>query len=109
MRKYTIEIQDKEYDLAMTRESVKWVNNNGFDLINFENKLINNVDILWCAGFLANHKDVRPSLALKLMESYKEEGGDIMDVVNFLMEEHTSFTNALVSTDLKKKGKITIA
>lgn len=109
MRKYTVQIKDKEYDLAMTRDAVKWANNMGFELTNFENKLINNVDILWCAGFMANHKDVNPNLAMKLMESYQEEGGDIMDAINFLLDEHISFTFALNATNSKKKGKITEA
>lgn len=108
MRKYTVNIKDKEYDLALTRDSIKWLGNYGFDLENFGNKIINNIDLLWCAGFMAYHKDVNPNLAMKLMESYKEEDGDVMDAINFLAEEYTAFMDAQTATSSNmKKGKIT--
>ena len=41
------------------------------------------------------------------MESYREEGGDVMEVVKFVFEEYQSFINALSDTGSKKKATIT--
>ena len=54
-----------------------------------------------------NHSEVNPSLALKLMDSYKEEGGDVAEVARFIIDEYQSFISALSVTNSKKKAKIT--
>jgi hypothetical protein len=108
MRKCSINIKDKDYDLQMTRESIVWLEGNGFDPRKFEEKPLTYMNLLWQSAFIANHKDVNPNLALKLMDSYQEEGGDISEIINFVVEEYQSFISALSDTQSKSKKKATI-
>lgn len=105
MNTCTIEIKDKEYTLCLTREAVKQIENMGFNIQNFIQKPITYQDILWYGGFVANHSTVNPNLAIKLMETYKEEGGDVNEVLEFLSEEYSNFVNAPTDTASKKKMK----
>lgn len=107
MRKCSITIKDKEYTIQLNRESVTWLENAGFDLTKFDTKPLTYIGLLWTAGFLMNHSDVNPTLALKLMDSYKEEGGDVTEIIKFIMEEYQSFISALSVTNSKKKATIT--
>ena len=107
MRKCSITIKDKEYTIQINRDSIVWLENSGFNLEDFERKPLTAVELLWAAGFRMNHNDVNPSLALKLMDSYKEEGGDITEIARFVMDEYQSFMNALSATNPKKKATIT--
>lgn len=107
MRKCSIQINDKEYTIQLNRESVTWLENSGFDMSKFDSKPLTYVELLWTSGFLMNHSEVNANLALKLMDTYKEEGGDISEVVKFIIEEYQSFISALSVTNSKKKVKIT--
>ena len=99
MRKCKIKINDKEYTLELTRDSVKWLENYGFDLEKFNQKPVTYYDLLWNSLFVANHMDVNPNLAIKLMESYKKSGKNPATVVRFAIEEYESFINALADTN----------
>lgn len=109
MRKCSININDKDYTIQINRESIIWLEAKGFNIDEFMKKPITYIDIIWSCGFIANHSEVNPNLALKLMETYKEEGGDIMEIVNFILEEYQSFISALSDTKSKKKATITEA
>lgn len=102
MNTCTIEINDKEYTLCLTRESIKKIENMGFNIQNFIQKPVTYQDILWYGGFIAKHPDVNPNLAIKLMESYQEEG-NVSEVLEFLSEEYSNFVNAPADTGSKKK------
>jgi len=107
MRKCSININDKDYTIQINRDSIVWLEARGFSIEEFTRKPITYIDMIWTSGFLMNHSTVNQSLALKLMETYKEEGGDIMEVVNFILEEYQSFISALSDTKSKKKATIT--
>lgn len=108
MRKCSINIKDKDYTIQLNRDGVMWLENTGFAVEDFYKKPVTSVELLWAAGFLMNHSEVNPNLALKLMESYKEEGGDVAEVARFVLDEYNSFINALSVTNSKKKKKATI-
>lgn len=107
MRQLKVKINDKDYTLELNRLSIKWLEANGFSMAEFEKKPITYFDLLWTSLFLANHKDVNPSLAIKLMETY-EEKYDVVEIVRFAVEEYTAFMNALADTDSKKNTSIEI-
>jgi predicted hydrolase (HD superfamily) len=105
MRKLKLHINEKDYTLEFDRESIRWLEATGFSFEEFEKKPITFREYLWNSLFVKNHKDVNPSLALKLMDSYAEEKGNKMvnKVINFAVEEYTAFINALADTDSEKK------
>lgn len=101
MRKLKLHIKEKDYSLEMNRESIKWLEANGFSLEDFHRKPLTYYDLLWASLFIANHKDVNPNLAIKLQESYANEKSNkmIAKVIKFAIEEYSAFMNALADTD----------
>ncbi len=101
-----IEVGDKEYTLGYpTREDAKIAERNGVDLINSNGKLVTLSDKVFWTGMLAKHPSMTEYEAIKIMEKYKEEGGDVDEVVTFLTEQYLAF---IKSPDGKKKKKAKI-
>lgn len=99
MRKLKLKINDKDYTLEMNRDSIMWLEEKGFNIEEFEKKPVTYYSLLWISLFLANHKDVNPNLALKLMDTYKKSGKKPAKIVKFAMDEYQTFTNALADID----------
>lgn len=99
MRKLKLKINEKDYTLELNRDSVKWLEAMGFSIEEFYKKPVTYYDLVWTSLFLANHQDVNPNLALKLMETYKASGKSPSKVVKFAIEEYQSFMNALTDTN----------
>lgn len=95
MRKLKLKINDKDYTLEMNRDSIKWLEAMGFSIEEFDKKPITYYDLIWTSLFLANHKDVNPSIAIKLMDTYQKSGKNPAKVVKFAIEEYQTFMNAL--------------
>lgn len=102
MRKLKLKINDKDYTLEMTRDTIKWLESNGFSIEDFDRKPLTYYDLLWMSLFLANHREVNPNLAIKLMDSYKASGKNPAKVVRFAVEEYQSFMSALADINSTK-------
>ena len=107
MRKLKLKINDKDYTLEMTRDSIKWLEAMGFTIEEFDKKPITFYDLIWTSLFLANNKDVRqnPNLAMKLMETYEKSGKNPTYIVKFGVEEYQAFTSALADIDSKENDE----
>lgn len=105
MRKLKLKINDKDYTLEMTRDSIKWLEAVGFSIEEFDKKPVTFYDLVWTSLFLANHKDVSSNLAIKLMDTYKKDGKNPAKVVRFAIEEYQSFMNALADIDSKENDE----
>lgn len=105
MRKLKIKINDKDYTLEMNRNSIKWLEMYGFNLDEFERKPLTQYDLLWNSLFIANHSDVNPNLAIKLMETYQKSGKNPSKVIKFAIEEYQTFISALTDIDLTKNDE----
>lgn len=99
MRKLKLKINDKDYTLEMTRDSIKWLESMGFSIEEFDRKPITFYDLIWTSLFIANHKEVNPNLALKLMDTYEKSGKKPVKVIRFAIEEYQNFMNALADID----------
>ena len=109
MKKLKLKINDKDYTLELNRDTVKWLEANGFIIDEFEKKPVTYYDLLWYSLFITNHRDVNPNLALKLMETYKESGKNPSNVIKFAVEEYQSFITALTDTNsMEKEEKLEI-
>lgn len=106
MNTCTIEIGDKEYTLCLTREAVKEMENQGFNIQAFMSKPVTYMDVLWVGGFYANHRNLSKTKTLTLQDQYKKEGGDVNEVIEFLAGEYSNFVNAPTDTKSVKKAKI---
>lgn len=105
MRKLKLKINDKDYTLEMNRDSIKWLEAVGFSIEEFDKKPVTFYDLVWASLFIANHKDVNPSLAIKLMDTYKKSGKNPAKVVRFAIEEYQAFMNALADIDSKENDE----
>lgn len=105
MRKLKLKINDKDYTLEMNRDSIKWLEMNGFSIEEFDKKPITFYDMLWMSLFLANHKDVNPNLAIKLMDSYKDSNKKPAKVVKFAIDEYQAFMSALTDIDSEENDE----
>ena len=105
MRKLKLKINEKDYTLEMNRDSIKWLEAMGFSIEEFDKKPITYYDLIWASLFIANHKDVNPNLALKLMETYEKSGKKPAKVVKFAIEEYQAFMNALSDIDSKENDE----
>lgn len=105
MRKLKLKIKDKEYILEYNRDSIKWLESVGFNIEEFTKKPVTYREMLWQSLFLKNHSNIiNPSLAIKLMDSYAEDKGELMvnKVILFAVEEYSAFINALAGTNSEK-------
>ena len=107
MRKLKLHIENKDYTLQMNRLSIKWLEASGFSIQDFDKKPVTYYDMLWTSLFIANHKEVNPSLAMKLLETY-EQKHKVTEVIKFAIEEYATFMNALADTSSKKNEELEI-
>ena len=104
MKKLKVKINEKDYTLEFNRDSIKWLEANGFSIEDFDKKPLTYYDLLWYGLFLVNHKDVNPNLALKLMEAYSKEH-KVSQVVRFAIEEYNAFMYALADINSEKNDE----
>ena len=111
MRQLKLKINEKDYILEYNRDSIKWLEREGFDLNDFMRKPVTYLEMLWQSLFIKNYSNtVNPTLALRLMDSYSEEKGNamLMKVISFAIEEYKSFLDALAGTDSEKMEELEI-
>ncbi len=108
MRKIVININDKDYELMLNRNGIKWLEANGYVYEKSSTMPITSYDLLWTVGFLANYPSMTSEEVLLLQDKYREEKGNPSEVTSFMVNEYLAFINALADTkSLKKKAKIT--
>ena len=101
-----IEIGGKTYKLCLTRKSIKEMERLGFDLQEFAKKPFTYIDILMYGGFIKYQEELSLDDVSELIDTYRLEGGDVNEIMEFLSEEYASFMSAPTDTKLKK-AKIT--
>lgn len=101
-----ITVGDKEYKLGYpTRKDAKIAEDNGLDLVNNGGKLITLNDKIFYTGLLAKQPSMTEYEAVGILEAYRNEGGDVDEIIQFLTEEYMAF---IKSPDGKKKKKAQI-
>ena len=81
----TIKVYDadgKEYNLAFTLRTIKYMSNNGFNVEEAKNDSIFGIPRLFAGAFLVNHRDVKE---------------DKIDEIWANIEDKEGFSNALIS------------
>ena len=83
MNKCKININEKDYELCLVRNSVKWLENKG----------------------ISNYSDMKEQEVLDLKDKYRDENGDVGEVIEFGVKEYGAFLDALNGTKSKTKVK----
>ena len=106
-----INIEEKNYELCLVRDSIKWLEARGISINDIDARPVTFVDGMWTALFVKNYADKTEAECIDLLNKYKDENGDVGEVIRFGIEEYTAFLNALNGTKSKKikKAQITKA
>ena len=105
MNKCKININEKDYELCLVRNSVKWLENKGISLVDIERRPVTFIDGMWTALFVANYSDMKEQEVLDLKDKYRDENGDVGEVIEFGVKEYGAFLDALNGTKSKTKVK----
>ncbi len=107
MKKLDLKIGEKNYDLRLNRNSIKWLEARGFVLDDLDKKIVTYRDLLWASLFVANYVNTNVSEIETLREEYiKEKGVNMFNkVVAFAMDEYLAFLNAQFDTNSKMKDE----
>lgn len=109
-RKFIVEIEDKEYAFALDRKEIVRGEQLGMRLRDFELSPVTQTSILWQVGLHKFQPKLNAVVASDLMDKYIEEGGDVQEIVGFLLEEYASFfENTQTDTQKVKKGRVELA
>lgn len=100
-----IEIGDKEYTLGYpTRKDAIKAEVNGLDITN-AGKILSLTEVLFYTGLLAKQPEITKEASNELLEEYLQEGGELEEITQFLINEYMAF---MKSPDGKKKKKAKI-
>lgn len=104
-----IEIDEKNYKLGFpSRDDIKKAENLGLRLFEIEEKPINVTDKLFYTALLSKQATITEEEAIKLLNKYIEEGGDIGEINNFLIKQYTAFQQSPNGKKIKKAKIIKI-
>ena len=96
-----IEVKGNKYLLGFpTRPDAIKAEEAGLDIVNV--KLLSMQEILFYAGLLAKQPEITREKADEIMEQYFEEGGDLAEITQFLIEQYVYYTK----NSNKKRAKI---
>jgi len=99
-----IEIENKEYILGYpTRKDAIKAEMNGLDVTE-AGKILSLSETLFFTGLLAKQPDISRKKADELLDKYLEEGGELEEITQFLINEYSAFIKS--PNGKKKKAKI---
>lgn len=106
MEMLEIEVGEKTYKLGFpTRSDAKIAENKGLRILQIEEKPLEVSDKLFYTALLAKQPSITENEAGKLLEQYINEGGEIGEINNFLMNQYMAFQQS-PNGKKKKKAKI---
>lgn len=103
-RKMIIDVGGEEYTFGIDRNEIRRGEKAGLNISLVEQFPATQMTILWTVGLHKYQPNLNQKVCIDLMDKYLDEGGDLTEVVQFLMEEYNnSFT--ITQTDSKKLKK----
>lgn len=101
-----VEIGEQKYTFELDRQAVVNLEENiGFAITKVETQPVVQSGNLWVGGLQKNHPKLSFRARMDLLDAFQEEGGDVSEMVEFLVEQYASFLQT-IPTDTKKKKKI---
>lgn len=90
--KALIEIANKEYTLEFDRKSIVFAEEViGFNLAKYDETPVASAYKLFAGGLHKNHPQIKIENKVKLLDTYKDEGGDVEELLGFLIEAYVGF------------------
>jgi hypothetical protein len=101
-----IEVGENTYKLGYpTREDIVKAEDMGLKLLELEEKPVKTTNMLFYTALLAKQPTITKDEAIKLLNQYIEEGGEIGEINSFLMQQYVAFQKS-PNGKKKKKAKI---
>lgn len=101
-----IVVEGKEYILSFpTRKDAENAEKTGFSLFKMQEEPLNQIGKLFRGALLWKKPSMSEYEAIKIMDKYQEEGGDIRDINEFLIEQYSNFFNVQAGAKDKIKAE----
>lgn len=106
-RKLIIDIKGKEYEFALDRKEMVRGEGLGFEIDKLQTKPQTQISLFWAIGLHKFQPSLRLDKAFDLLDAYMQEGGDVQEVIEFLSEEYTAFSQTTQADTTKvKKARV---
>lgn len=88
----TIDIADKEYTIGFNRKSIIAMEEViGFSLAKYDETPVASAYKLFAGGLQQHHPNISIERRTELFDTYRDEGGNVEDLLGFLMEAYVDF------------------
>ena len=101
-KKIEFEYDGKNYTLEYDRKSIKYMEANGFSIMEAQKKIISSIDIMWEGAFYKNHKNEKKS-HIEEMYKYLENKEELNDALMEMIRETYEFEASGGNVDDSKK------
>lgn len=102
-------LDDTEYTLEMTRDTVRRLEASGFNLEAASSFPATLVDTLFHAALVKNHRGMDPKRAKKVLDTLvDEEGYDLADIASVLVEMYEEVFTLSETLDVSQKKSLTV-
>lgn len=102
MAKIIIEVNEKEYALEFDRNEIRRAENMKFDANKLGSEPYIQMTTLFRVALHKNHPNIGAKEADKLFDTYLDEGGDMQDLMELLLEQYSSFFSTTQANTVKK-------
>jgi len=89
-RQIEFDYEGKKYCLEFSRDSIKLMERQGFDLESFTNKPMTMVDLAFEGAFLKNHRNVNSSKVREIYENMNDKRGLANELIAMISETYNS-------------------
>lgn len=104
--KATIKIKDKDYTFELDRNTVVYLEEEaGFSVTKVGDQPVTQSRRMWVGGLQKHHPRLNLKTRIDLFHDAQEEGWDVSEIIEFLIEQYASFLQT-TPTDTKKKKEI---
>lgn len=103
-KKATVEIGGKNYTFELDRTTVIYLEEEvGFAVSKVEAQPVTQSRNIWVGGLQKHHPKLKFATRVDLYHTFQEEGGDVSEIVAFLIEQYASFLQTIPNDTQKKK------
>ena len=102
--KAKITVSDTEYVFELDRKEIVRAELKGLSIARYQDTILATSIKLWVAGLHKNNPTMNDAQCETLYDVYLAEGGDVGEIISFLMEEYQAFSPATQTDTAKKKA-----
>lgn len=103
-KKAIVDIGGKDYTFELDRRTVIYLEEEtGFAVAKVENQPVTQSRNIWVGGLQKHHPKLKFNTRVDLYHTFVDEGGDVSEIVAFLIEQYAGFLQTNPKDTQKKK------